>query len=91
MDIDELLKIAIESDASDLHVKAGNYPLIRVHGQLQALSNFPRLSNENTRELVDQITNDFQKESLKEEMDLDLAYSLAGFGRFRSRAERGGS
>ncbi|MFA9452968.1 MAG: type IV pilus twitching motility protein PilT [Candidatus Aminicenantaceae bacterium] len=83
MDIDELLKIAIESDASDLHVKAGNYPLIRVHGQLQALSNFPRLSNENTRELVDQITNDFQKESLKEEMDLDLAYSLAGFGRFR--------
>jgi len=83
MDIDELLKIAIESDASDLHIKAGNYPLIRVHGKLQALSNFPRLSNENTRELVDQITNDFQKESLKKEMDLDLAYSLAGFGRFR--------
>ncbi len=83
MDIDELLKIAIESDASDLHVKAGNYPLMRVHGKLQALSNFPRLSNENTRELVDQITNDFQKESLKKDMDLDLAYSLAGFGRFR--------
>jgi len=83
MDIDELLKIAIESDASDLHIKAGNYPLIRVHGKLQALSNFPRLSNENTRELADQITNDFQKESLKKEMDLDLAYSLAGFGRFR--------
>jgi len=83
MDIDELLKIAIESDASDLHVKAGNYPLIRVHGQLQALANFPRLSNENTRELVDQITNDFQKEALKTELDLDLAYSLAGFGRFR--------
>ena len=83
MDIDELLKIAIESDASDLHIKAGNYPLIRVHGQLQALANFPRLSNENTRELVDQITNDFQKEALKTELDLDLAYSLAGFGRFR--------
>jgi twitching motility protein PilT len=83
MDIDELLKIAIESDASDLHIKAGNYPLIRIHGQLQALSNFPRLSNENTRELVDQITNDFQKEALKKELDLDLAYSLAGFGRFR--------
>ena len=78
MDIDELLKIAIESDASDLHIKAGNYPLIRVHGQLQALANFPRLSNENTRELVDQITNDFQKEALKTELDLDLAYSLLG-------------
>ena len=83
MDIDELLKIAIENDASDLHLKAGNYPTIRIHGKLHALTDFPRLSNENTRELVDQITNDFQKESLKEDLDLDLAYSLAGFGRFR--------
>ena len=83
MDIDELLKLAIESDASDLHLKSGNYPIIRIHGKLHALTNFPRLSNENTRELVDQITNDYQKESLKKEMDLDLAYSLAGFGRFR--------
>jgi twitching motility protein PilT len=83
MDIDELLKIAIESDASDLHIKAGNYPIIRIHGQLQTLSNFPRLTNENTRELVDQITNEYQKEALTKEMDLDLAYSLAGFGRFR--------
>lgn len=83
MDIDELLKLAIESDASDLHLKSGNYPIIRIHGKLHALTNFPRLSNENTRELVDQITNDYQKKSLKEEMDLDLAYSLAGFGRFR--------
>lgn len=83
MDIDELLKIAIESDASDLHIKAGNYPIIRIHGQLQTLTNFPRLTNENTRELVDQITNEYQKEALTKEMDLDLAYSLAGFGRFR--------
>lgn len=83
MDIDELLKIAIESDASDLHLKSGNYPIIRIHGKLHALTDFPRLTHENTRELVDQITNDYQKEALKTEMDLDLAYSLAGFGRFR--------
>lgn len=83
MDIDELLKISIEADASDLHIKAGNYPIIRVHGKLNALTSFPRLSNENTRELAYQITNDYQKEVLKEDLDLDLAYSLAGFGRFR--------
>lgn len=83
MDIDELLKISIEADASDLHVKAGNYPIIRVHGKLHALTSFPRLSIENTRELAHQITNDYQKEVLKQELDLDLAYSLAGFGRFR--------
>lgn len=83
MEIDELLKIAIESDASDLHLKAGNYPILRIHGKLNLMTSFPRLSPENTRELTDQVTNDFQKMKLKEEMDVDLAYSLAGFGRFR--------
>jgi twitching motility protein PilT len=83
MDIDELLKIAIESDASDLHLKAGNYPILRIHGKLSPMTSFPRLSPENTRELADQVTNDFQKERLKEDLDVDLAYSLAGFGRVR--------
>lgn len=83
MDIDELLKIAIESDASDLHLKAGNHPTIRVHGRLRPLTNFPKLTPRDTYELSEQITNDYQKEKLKNELDLDLAYSLPGFGRFR--------
>jgi len=83
MEIDELLKIAIESDASDLHLKAGNFPILRINGKLKPLSSFPRLSPEDTRELAEQITNDFQKEKLRQELDIDLAYSLAGFGRFR--------
>jgi twitching motility protein PilT len=76
MEIDELLKIAIESDASDLHLKAGNYPILRIHGKLSPLTSFPRLSPENTRELTEQVTNDFQKERLKEDMDVDLATVL---------------
>ncbi len=83
MEINELLKIAIESEASDLHLKAGNFPVIRVHGALQPLTTFPRLSTEDTFELADQITNDSQKETLRNDLDIDLAYSLAGFGRFR--------
>ncbi len=83
MDIDEFLKIAIENDASDLHLKAGNYPIIRIHGKLNPLTNFSKLSPESTRQLAEQITNDYQKEKLKKEHDLDLAYSLPGFGRFR--------
>lgn len=83
MDIDELLKIAIESDASDLHIKAGNFPIIRIHGRLKPLTNFPRLSPNNTDELANQIITDYQKEQLKKDLDLDLAYSLPGFGRFR--------
>ena len=83
MDIDELLKIAIEADASDLHLKAGNYPIIRVHGKLKPLTSFSRLSVRDTLDMADQITNDYQKEMLKKDLDLDLAYSLPGFGRFR--------
>ncbi len=83
MDIDDFLKVAIESDASDLHVKAGNYPIIRVHGNLQLLTQFPRLSPNNTHELAHQVLNEHQKEKLSNDLDIDLAYSLPGFGRFR--------
>lgn len=83
MDIDELLKVAIESDASDLHIKAGNYPIIRIHGKLNPLTQFPRLSPNNTFELANQVLNEHQKEKLSQDLDIDLAYSLPGFGRFR--------
>ncbi len=83
MVIDEFLKIAIERDASDLHLKAGNHPMVRVHGTLTPLTGFPRLTNQDTEELAGQMMTGFQKDRLKEDLDLDLAYSLQGFGRFR--------
>jgi len=83
MHINDLLKAAIEIEASDLHLKAGNYPVVRVFGKLSNLKGFPRLSIQDTMELANQITNDNQKDTLESEWDLDLAYSLPGFGRFR--------
>ena len=83
MDIDELLKIAIERDSSDLHLKVGNHPVIRVHGSLIPLTSFPRLTANDTQELSEQLMADYQKARLKEDFDIDLAYSLPGFGRFR--------
>lgn len=83
MNIDDFLKIAIENEASDLHLKAGNFPIIRIHGKLKPLTQFPRLSPEDTKTLVGQVTSDHQKELLEQDLDLDLAYSLPGFGRFR--------
>ncbi len=83
MDINELLKIAIESEASDLHLKVGNYPVLRIHGELTPLTKFPKLTSSLTQKLVNQITNEYQREKLKQDLDLDLAYSLEGFGRFR--------
>jgi twitching motility protein PilT len=83
MQINDLLKAAIESEASDLHLKAGNFPVVRIFGKLHNLTGLPRLSIQDTRELANQITNDHQKKDLENELDIDLAYSLTGFGRFR--------
>ena len=83
MVIDEFLKIAIERDASDIHLKAGNHPMIRIHGTLTPLTGFPRLSQNDTEDLANQMMTDYQRRRLKEEFDVDLAYSLPGFGRFR--------
>jgi twitching motility protein PilT len=83
MRIDDLLKIAIEMDASDVHVKAGNHPQLRVHGVLVPMTQLPRLTAQDTEDLAFQMLNETQKKKLADEFDLDLAYSLAGFGRFR--------
>lgn len=83
MDINELLKIAIESEASDLHLKVGNFPVLRIHGELEPLTKYPKLTPGLTQKLVNQITNEYQREKLVQDLDLDLAYSLEGFGRFR--------
>jgi twitching motility protein PilT len=83
MIIDEFLKIAIERDASDVHLKAGNHPMIRIHGKLTPLTGFPRLTIQDTEELGNQMMTDPQKARLQEDLDIDLAYSLPGFGRFR--------
>jgi twitching motility protein PilT len=83
MKINDILKIAIEMDASDVHLKAGNYPQVRRHGQLVSLTRLPRLAEKDTEDLAAQMINDFQRKRLEEELDLDLAYSLSGFGRFR--------
>lgn len=83
MQINDLLKAAIESEASDLHLKAGNFPVVRIFGKLNNLKGFQRLSIQDTMELASQITNDNQKKDLGKELDIDLAYSLTGFGRFR--------
>lgn len=83
MNIDEILKIAIEMDASDIHLKVGSYPQFRIHGVLTVLAQLPRLTAKDTEELANQMMGDFQRTKLKEDLDLDLAYSLSGFGRFR--------
>src|SRR3990170_4789166 len=83
MTIDELLRSACESKASDLHLKVGNYPYIRVDGELRPLSQFPRVSSEDMLNMAFSIMTNRQKQKFKESTELDMAYGVAGLGRFR--------
>jgi twitching motility protein PilT len=88
MNIDDLLKIAVERGASDLHLKVGNHPILRVDGQLHPLVELKRLMQENTIAMAFAMMNEAQKERFKDEHDLDMAYSVAGLGRFRCNVFR---
>jgi twitching motility protein PilT len=88
MNIDDLLKIAVERGASDLHLKVGNHPVLRINGELQPLVELKRLMQENTIAMSFSMMNDYQKERFKNENELDMAYSVAGLGRFRCNVFR---
>jgi twitching motility protein PilT len=83
MTIDELLHAAADRRASDLHLKVGNYPYLRIDGELHPLTQFPRLSVEELGNMAFSIMTNRQKQKLKETTELDLAYAVAGLGRFR--------
>jgi len=86
MEINDLLKQAVEEGASDLHIKVGNSPVLRINGALKPLSNEPRVTKEEAARLALACMNTAQKEMFKKEADIDFAYSVAGLGRFRCNA-----
>ncbi|HKI01941.1 MAG TPA: type IV pilus twitching motility protein PilT [Thermoanaerobaculia bacterium] len=83
MNINDLLKIAVERKASDLHLKVGSHPVIRVDGDLVPLGELKRLMQEDTIAMAFSMMNARQKQRFKEELELDVAYSVPGLGRFR--------
>ena len=83
MNINDLLKIAVESKASDLHLKVGSHPIIRVDGDLIPQAELKRLMQEDTIAMAFSIMNARQKQRFKEEYEIDIAYSVPGLGRFR--------
>ncbi|HYL94460.1 MAG TPA: type IV pilus twitching motility protein PilT [Terriglobales bacterium] len=83
MNIDDLLRIAMERRASDLHLKVGNYPHLRIDGLLAPLSDQPRITAEEMLNMAFSIMSSRQKQKFKENNELDMAYGVAGLGRFR--------
>src|SRR5213082_3016606 len=83
MQIDDLLKIAMERRSSDLHLKVGNYPHLRIDGELVPLTDQPRVTAEDMLTMAFSMMSARQKQKLKETTEIDMAYGVAGLGRFR--------
>jgi len=83
MHINDLLKVVVEQGASDLHVKVGAYPMMRLHGSLVPVTDEKRVGHEDTVEMAAAVMTASQKQKFKDSQEVDLAYSVAGLGRFR--------
>jgi twitching motility protein PilT len=83
MNLDELLRVAASNKASDLHLKVGNYPHLRIDGELYPMTRFPRVSPEEMTEMAFFLMTDHHKERFEQKRDIDLAYGIEGVGRFR--------
>ena len=86
MHVNDLLKIAVERGASDLHLKAGSYPMMRVRGELTPISQDKRLDHDDMMAMLAAILPTALRERFKDSHEVDLAYSVAGLGRFRCNA-----
>jgi twitching motility protein PilT len=83
MTIDDLLKTAVSAGASDLHLKVGAYPMMRVNGTLVVVSEEKRLDRADTEAMAAAMFTRDQADKFRANSEVDLAYSVAGFGRFR--------
>jgi twitching motility protein PilT len=82
MDIDELLRYTVERGASDLHLKAGNVPFVRVDGELSP-ADLGYLSAADTDRFAQALMTEHKKREFEQTNEADLGYTLSGVGRFR--------
>ena len=83
LDLTSILNIAVKAKASDVHLKAGVPPILRIHGNLVPVKNHDRLAPDEISKTAMHLMHDLQKETFKESHQIDMAYSIPGLGRFR--------
>lgn len=82
--IDDLLRNVTAHGASDLHIKAGAFPFMRVGGELRPVADSARLTQEDTLDMAFSMMSNRQKQRFKEVNEADIAYGIPGVGRFRA-------
>ncbi len=83
MKIDEYLKMLVDKGGSDLHLKVGRPPLMRIKGDLLPTEGMPEISDDEMKEGLYAMLTKMQIEKLEEEMELDFSYIIEGLARFR--------
>jgi twitching motility protein PilT len=83
MHINDILKVAVERKASDVHLKVGAHPVLRIDGRLHVMTEFKRMMQEDTIAMAFSMMSSRQKERFKQNLEIDIAYSVPGLGRFR--------
>jgi len=84
LSLEEILRIAMKKEASDVHLKAGVVPVIRRWGKLRPLGKeFTILSKHEVDDLAFSVMDEKQKQTFREHKQIDLGYGISGLGRFR--------
>ena len=83
MEINKLLKIAVEKKASDLHLVVGHKPILRIDTEIQPIKDLEEISDLEMKKMVESILTVTQKKKFYEEKELDLSYEINNLGRFR--------
>jgi twitching motility protein PilT len=81
--VPELLSALLDLGGSDLHLTAGAPPTVRVHGELEPLSTYPKMTPRALQGMVYAILPQKLRERFEQELELDMSYSLPGKARFR--------
>ena len=86
MHIDDLLRMTVTMGASDLHLKVGGVPVLRINGQLILQDEMSTMTSQDMKQIFEEVTTDAQRSSFADELELDFAYQVSDIGRFRINA-----
>jgi len=85
MDISELLAFTVTKKASDLHLSAGQSPMIRINGDMIRIK-MPEFDARSVQAMVYDIMTDNQRKHFEENLELDFSFALGDIARFRVNA-----
>jgi twitching motility protein PilT len=83
MQLNEILAIGVKAKGSDVHIKTGLPPIVRIDGKLHPIPNAPRLTPDVVSSMAAAIMNERQRKHFEENFEVDLSYGVPGLGRFR--------